>query len=216
VISVVIATCGSRDWRDLAMSRAYPSVAEAIEQVRGEVIVEHLDGKATIAQARNYGGWKAKNPWLVFLDADDELHPTYLPAMASAIGAMGNDGLSLFAPAVAYVTIEAHQVSWTDPKIPNTHMTMPPLNHCVIGTAVSRVVFQHVQGFREGYYPWEDYELWLRCISAGCTVRYVPSAIYTAHVREDSAHRSLAHKDAVRLAQRIHREHRARGRGSVT
>lgn len=213
MISVVIATCGSDDWRELAWSRAYPSVQHPVEQIRGEVVVEHLhDG--TIAQARNYGAAKAKNPWLCFLDADDELHPAYLPLMARAVAADGDTGTFLYAPAVSYVTrtVSGLAPSYTRPQVPNTHMTMPPLNHCVIGTLVSKTVFDYVGGFAEDYYPWEDYELWLRCVSAGCTVRYVDDAIYFADVNPQSAHRSLPRKDAVALASRIHREHRQRGR----
>lgn len=204
MISVVIATCGSREWSDLAWSRAYPSVAHLHERY-AEVIVEHIDGDATVEQARNYGAAKATRPWLVFLDADDALAPDFIPKIVRRIETDGNVPLRLYAPAVSFVDLA--QMTVTEPKIPNTHLTMPPLNHCAIGTAVARLTFEQVGGFREGYRPWEDYELWLRCIRAGCTVQYVEEAVYVAHVTEGSRS-DIPRREAVRLAQRIHREHR--------
>lgn len=207
MISVVIATCGSRDWHDLAWSRAYPSVQHA--QPVCEIIVEHLDGDATVEQARNYGASRASRPWLVFLDADDVLAVDFLWRMTDAIARRGaTDPFVLYAPALSQV----RDGSASAPAIPNTHMSMPPLNHCVIGTAVSAAVFEDVGGFREGYRPWEDYELWLRCLRCGCTIEYVEDAIYVQHVMSGSRS-DIPRRDAVRLASRIHREHRQALRG---
>ena len=215
MISVVIATCGSGEWEDLAWSRAYPSAINASllthPALRPQIVIEHLPD-ATLAQARNYGAAKATEPWLVFLDADDELSPQFVAAMTSRLLSDTGDPFRLFAPAVSYGTTDEHRTVWSEPAIPNTHMTMPPLNHCVIGTAVAAVVFNEVGGFREGYYPWEDYELWLRCIRFGCTVQHVPECVYMAHVAADSAHRALSRKDAVALSTKIHREHRRESR----
>lgn len=208
MISVVIATCGSSEWEQLAWTRAYPAARLAADRVphplEPQIVVEHLtDG--TIAQARNYAATKAIEPWLVFLDADDELDEAYLLHMQRRILMDVDDPFRLYAPAVMTLWPGGRM---EPPKLPNQHMTMPPLNHCVIGTAVASAVFDGVGGFREGYYPWEDYELWLRCMRRGCVVTPVPECVYVAHAHEGSAHRKLTRRDAHQLATRIHREHR--------
>lgn len=95
MISVIIGTYGSSKWYDLAWSRAHPSVDLTDEPVplvsrntgeyywpSTEIIVVHQE---TLAIARNEGAARAANPWLCFLDADDELTPGYLAAMTTAI-----------------------------------------------------------------------------------------------------------------------------------
>ena len=83
-VSVIIATYGDETWRDLAMSRAYPS---ALNQGAHEIVVGH-DDEGTIASVRNALAEKAEGTHLLFLDADDELAPGFIQAM---FGAMRQD-----------------------------------------------------------------------------------------------------------------------------
>jgi glycosyltransferase involved in cell wall biosynthesis len=205
MISVVISTCGDPKWKDLAMARAYPSVF----QQDCEIITEHYPD-LTVEQARNRAARLAKRPWLCFLDADDELDSGYIAAMQNAI--RHNEWRhDLYAPIVSYVEQTPEGMSLVnEPDFPNAQSTMPPLNHCVTGTVVNTAQFWGVGGWKDGYWPWPDYELWLRCISDGAAVRYTRKALYLAHVNPQSDNRTLQRKDGVRLASRIHLEHRRR------
>lgn len=196
----MIATCGADEWEELAWTRAFPST---IGQGFREVIVHHAAPGASIEQSRNAAAENVRGDWLCFLDADDELAPDYLRQMrwADVCGLTP----SLLIPAVSYIRGEDAE----PPEIPNTHMPFTMMNHAVIGSLVPRHVFEAVGGFSEGYGPWEDWHLWLKCIRAGAELVYAPSAVYRAHVHEGSRHRSVSTAHKLALHRRITREHRS-------
>src|SRR3990167_7241230 len=128
-ISIIIATFGAESWRELALSRAYPS---AVNQGAHEVIVGH-DPEGTIASVRNSLAEKAESDWLCFLDADDELAPGYLDAMKRAWEREGaTDGSLLLTPAVSYVTARGKRAT---PRI-WPECSLDDHNWLVIGTLV--------------------------------------------------------------------------------
>jgi glycosyltransferase involved in cell wall biosynthesis len=187
-VSIVIATCGSDAWSDLAWSRAYPSADS--QEGRGEVVIQHHPD-LTVSEARNAAARSACGDVLVFLDADDELAPCYLYALRPLLAPRmifrppgGGEpqevgpGPCLGVPAVSYVYPDGGE---SPPAIPQKGR-WPELNECVIGTAVSRDLFLDVGGFRD-LPSLEDYDLFLRCFDAGAGLAYVPDAVYRAHVR---------------------------------
>src|SRR5687767_11356621 len=86
-VTVCVATYGDPEWVNLAETRAVPS-AEA------QATTIHLHG-FTLHDARNACLKLVKTPWVIFLDADDELEPGYVDAMAAGTA-------DLRAPAVSY------------------------------------------------------------------------------------------------------------------
>ncbi len=198
-VSIIIATHGDEAWRDLAMSRAYPST---IDQGAWEVIAEHWpDG--TLAQARNHAAKRSDTAWLCFLDADDELGPGYIQAMYEARYDVPPDGGAhpLLIPRVQFVK----DTTFSAPVFPNVHQPMDTLNHAVIGTLVRRSLFEQVGGFGEEP-VYEDWALWLRCMRAGAALHYVEDAIYQAHVQESSRNNSMFTRAVY---ERIRAEHRS-------
>lgn len=179
-VSILICTYGGDEWRDLAMSRAYPST---IDQGALEVNTHHFWGDS-LADSRNWAAEDAKGDWLCFLDADDELCPGYIAEMAKVERRrLYHDSLTLeqtevalLAPAVSY--------DGSTPGIPNRG-GWPSVNECVIGTLVPRALFLELGGFRE-LPSLEDYDLWLRCAKAGARIVHVPEAVYCAHVTPGS------------------------------
>jgi GT2 family glycosyltransferase len=159
---------------ELAERRALKSAPDAI----------HVHGD-TLAEARNAGLAQVDTEWVVFLDADDELAPGYMDAMATGFA-------DLRAPSVRYVKGSRTQ----DPYVPqvagHTHACtgecLPEGNWLVIGAAARTDLLRSVGGFRE-WDCYEDWDLWLRCWLAGATVEAIPSAEYVAHVRPDSRNR---------------------------
>lgn len=188
-ISVVVATHGSEEWRQLS-ERAVASAerqahAYGEDWTRPEVVAVHL-AEGTVAEARNLGALDAHGDYLIFLDGDDEMAPGYVDAMSLAAATVAEPEWSLFVPTVSYVSRHGqrtHPKFWPEVKVENG-------NWLVIGTMVPRALFLDVGGFEE--WPiYEDWALFARMQKAGATPVRVPPAVYLAHRREGSRNHSL-------------------------
>lgn len=181
-VTIVIASYGGGEWSALASSRAWPSA-----KAQGcEVVSVHSFG-GTLAQARNHGLTKVTTPWVLFLDADDELE-------ADCVQRLADGAADLRAPAVRYVRAGGRAQAPAMPRVAGhrhacTGECLPFGNWLVIGSLVRSDLVRQVGGFRE-WRCFEDWDLWLRCWQAGATVEAIPSAVYRAHVRPDSRNRS--------------------------
>lgn len=187
-VTVVIGTFGNDEWRDLAETRAVPSVTDAP--------VFHVHGQ-TLAEARNKGLEMVESEWVVFLDADDELTPGYMDALAE-----GNADMR--APSVEYVG-PVRQRPYVPKVAGHRHECIGDClmdgNWLVIGTAVKTDIAREVGGFR-GWDVYEDWDFFLRCYLAGATVEAIPDAVYRAHVRRDSRNRA----PSMEIKNRVHHE----------
>ena len=125
------------------------------------------------------------------MDADDELDPDYLRAMQPHLP----DTNTLLAPYVIY----SGKYGRTPAHIPNEG-NWPMSNDAVTGTLISRQLFERLGGWRQEFWPWPDWELWLRALDQGAEKRHVPGAIYIAHQHNDSANARLS----VHAGQALH------------
>ena len=74
----------------------------------------------------------------------------------------------------------------------------------VIGTMISRAMFNEVGGFKD--WPiYEDWCLWQRAVLAGAVPVKVPDAVYVAHVTADSRNRSPRHDERTEVHHAIRR-----------
>ena len=178
--SVLIATYGEDEWRDLAWSRAYPSAHAQTE----DVSCFH-DPEGTIASVRNEMALTARGEWLLFLDADDELAPGYLDAMTRAVERVG-DGAYLLTPAVSQVRKGKAGAPFFFPEC-----SLVTGNWLVIGTLVQRDLFLEVGGFEDFPHGLEDWQFWAKCVKAGAKIWKVPDAVYIAHWSHKSKHHVL-------------------------
>lgn len=196
-VAVIVATYGDDGWSELAQERAVPSAAE-------QAPTYHFQG-VTLAAARNSGlrHLAQHHEFLIFLDADDELEPGYVEAMAKAEA-------DIRAPAVRYVRGDAdlHRPPKLMRVFGHRHVCRAEClrdgNYIVIGAAVRAALAMQVGGFRE--YEWsEDWDLWTRMWRKGATVENVPDAVYRAHVRHDSRNRAPSAEFKNEVHHRIHR-----------
>jgi GT2 family glycosyltransferase len=181
-VSVLIATYGAEEWKDLAWSRAYPS---AIEQV--EDVASFHDPEGTIASVRNEMARTASGEWLLFLDADDELAPGYLDAMRATYEQEGADGVPLLlTPAVQKVK---RGVLQKRTFFYDTGKSLTDDNWLVVGTLITRDLFWEVGGFSDYPHGFEDWSLWAKAWKAGAKIVKVPKAIYVQHENPNSKHK---------------------------
>ncbi len=186
-VSVATGTYGDAAWEELAAARAGASVPPGVAWI-------HVHGEA-LHDARNAALEQVRTDHVVFLDADDELEPGFLDAMATGTA-------DLRAPAVRYVKPSGRAHAPYVPRVAgHTHDCTADCLHdgnwLVIGTCARTQLLRDAGGFRD--FPWsEDWDLWLRCWRAGATVEAIPTAVYRAHVRPDS--RNRAPDRAARLA----------------
>lgn len=181
-VTVVVATFGDQWWARLAQSRAVPS-AQALGV---PVISVHRD---TLHDARNAGLEQVTTEWVVHLDADDQLAPGYMDAMATGTA-------DVRAPAVSYIDTLGRAGPARIPNVAGHRhdceaACLPAGNWLVIGAAVRAELVRRVGGWRD--FPWsEDYSTWLRCYLAGASFEAIPQAVYVAHVRRNSRNRGAS------------------------
>lgn len=113
--------------------------------------------------------------FIIFLDADDELHPNYIEEMLKGTS-------DIRVPAVHRYyedgSIDTDQ-KWYTPKDLMTG------NYIVVGAMVRTELFKKLGGFHD-YESLEDWDLWLRAEEAGATFEQVPNATYKVHKRAGS------------------------------
>jgi glycosyltransferase involved in cell wall biosynthesis len=205
MIGIVITSYGDDGWREMAWSRAYPS---ASNQGVKEIIVHH-EPELEIGPARNAAAALATSRYLLFLDADDELEPGYVEAMRAAIKAsQPRPTMKLYQPTVRYMRkgVRAQEI-----MRPNTDLRRD--NFLVIGTVVSRTLFNKVNGFSDYPHGFEDWSLWAKCWNKGAQIVQVPEAIYIAHINPRSKHRQMwrNRREQVAMHNRIQAELFPRG-----
>lgn len=206
-VTVIIATYGDQNWADLARSRALPSASAQTHPA--EILIGH-DPDGTIATVRNGLAERALSEWLCFLDADDELAPSYLGAMQRAYeqrkaGALRSpDGRPpLLTPAV-------QQIRKGQPGKPAFYPEVPlrDANWLIVGTLIHRDLFFEVGGFPDYPHGFEDAALWSKAHRLGAPVVKVPKAVYIQHVNPHSKHRQgwRDRRWQVETHQRVYRE----------
>ena len=187
-VTIAIGTFGDHQWIDLARERAIPS-AEA------EAPVVHVHA-GTLHDARNQALEHVGTEWVIHLDADDELEPGYVAAMAA--------GTADVRGPIAHYIDGPRTRHWQPRVYGHQHdCTAECLRHgnwLLIGSAVRTDLLRRAGGWRD--FPWsEDWDTWIRCWKAGATFELIPKAVYRAHVRHDSRNRG-ATREAKLAAHR--------------
>ncbi len=164
---VVIADNGSTD--------GTREVAERFKDRLPRLLVVDASARRGASYARNVGARSASGEALLFLDADDEIAPGYLPAMADALA--HHDFVA------AYRDSESLNMGWvrlsrrTHPHegFRNFYDFLPHAGGTRIG--VRRSIFESVGGFDESLLRGEDVDFCWRVQLVGTPLRLAPEAI---------------------------------------
>jgi len=176
--TVVVATYGQQQWINLARIRAIPSA----RALGCQVIHVHGD---TIHGARNECVSQVTTPWVIHLDADDQLEPGYITAMSRGTA-------DVRAPMVRYIQ-RGRGLRPAMPRVAGhghacTADCLTQGNWLVVGAAVRTDLVREVGGWRD--FSWsEDWDLWLRCHLRGAKIEAIPTAVYRAFTRPGSRNR---------------------------
>jgi hypothetical protein len=73
-------------------------------------------------------------------------------------------------------------------------------NWLVIGTMVSKALFDEVGGFHEHPHGLEDWNFFARCVRAGANIVKVKDAVYRAFVNPQSEHHKLQRRRVEYMA----------------
>lgn len=189
-VTIAVSTYGDQRWGALATERAMPSAA-------GQAPVIWVHGES-LHDARNEALEQVRTEWVINLDADDELAPGYVEAMAAGSADMR-------APAVCYIRDGLERQAYV-PKVAGHHHDCAAEclldgNWLVIGTALRVDLLREAGGWRE-WRCYEDWDAFQRCWQLGASIEARPGAIYRAHVRTNSRNRSpaMAEKNEVHRA----------------
>lgn len=189
LVTVVTGTFGDPYWDSLARSHARSSLPPTVEWIH-----VHL-ANGELHEARNKALARVRTPYVIHLDADDQLAPSYLGAMLGAVWARGLPPTpTLFAPMVRYHSTGRTTRPARFPVVAGHHFhecidaCLRQGNWLVVGTMAPAELLREVGGWRD--FPWsEDWDLWIRCWQAGAEIVRVPEAVYEAWARPDSRNR---------------------------
>lgn len=175
-IAVCTGTYGDETiWGPLAQ-RAGASVDR---QTVGPAWYNHTHSE-TLQNARNTAAGTGEADWLCFVDADDELDPRYLEAMAGAVEGLEGDWL------VQPATLGVYPDGREDPHpvvIPRKNLLDG--NFMVVSTLIRKSQFERLGGFDDWPYC-EDWDLWIRAWRDGAQFVAVPAAVLRVHVNPNS------------------------------
>lgn len=183
-----------------------PATRDLLDQLAHErlsVIRQHNTG---LPRARNAGIAKATGDWIIPLDADDMLAPTFIeaalrastldPALGVITSHMGCFHDSPSDPALEYVPLG------DDPEI------LRVVNCLSSATAmVRREILLSSGGYDPDMVAYEDWDLWCTLLARGVRFGIIPEALILNRMRPDSMLRSMPLMEQQSLRARLIQKH---------
>lgn len=147
--------------------------AAYVRQAYPHVIIVHNVGTG-LAAARNTGVAAARFPWVAFIDDDDIWCPGKLAEQLAQVHASVTPDAIMYVSQVA--TLNSHggnPVAWATPR---QFATWPA---CLLGSPIqpsgvllSKRLLSRIGPFSEQLKEGAAYDYWIRCLSAGMSIRY--------------------------------------------
>jgi glycosyltransferase involved in cell wall biosynthesis len=220
---IIVINDGSTDEETVQVLKSYELQTD--EQSRLSVI--HTPNRGPSA-ARNTGIAQAKGRYILPLDADDRIAPTYLEKTIPILEQEPNVG-------IVYVQAElfGDRIGLFD--LPPYSFPDILLGNMIVNTSLYRKAdWENVGGYNENMiWGWEDYDFWLSLIELGRDVVCIPEVLYfhrelsnsrsqqmtreawiksytqlfTNHSQLYSSHISILFQELVDLRDNVHQTH---------
>jgi len=155
-----------------------------------------------LASARNNGIKEALGKYILPLDADDTIYPSYIE---KAVGLL-NERVELGIVYCEAGLFGAVETTW---RLPEFSLKEILLDNVIFCTAMFRKSdWEKVGGYDPGMiYGWEDYDFWLSLIERGRKVYQIPEILFSYRVTSDSMVRSKERWQKVAMFKRIFERH---------
>jgi glycosyltransferase involved in cell wall biosynthesis len=163
--------------------------------------VLHTTNKGLPA-ARNNGIREAQGEYILPLDADDRIGPTYLE---QAVCLLDNDPEL----GIVYCKGEYFGDRTGEWLLPDYSLDEMLLNNVIFCTALFRKAdWEETGGFDPAMvHGWEDYDFWLSLIERGRKVKRISEILFYYRIRSDSMLRSREKKQKIEILVKIFHKH---------
>ncbi|MBR1605485.1 MAG: glycosyltransferase family 2 protein [Alphaproteobacteria bacterium] len=183
-VDEAVASCLNQTYQDIEIIIVNDGSIDAMtnellshyQKPKTRVITTQNQG---LAMARNTGIQAAKGVYILPLDADDRIAPTYIEKAVKILDTNPKIG-------IVYCNAEffgAQQGIWS---LPEYSLATELNGNCLFCTSLFRKeAWEQVGGYKkEMKYGWEDYEFWLSLLEKGCEVYKIPEVLfyYRQHV----------------------------------
>jgi glycosyltransferase involved in cell wall biosynthesis len=176
-----------RRWEVVLVDNGSTDGSRAIaEEFAGRLNARIVDAGERVgtAYATNVGIRHSTGDKLVFLDADDEVAPDYLAAMANALDEHDFVTSSFDSDSLNPGWVRAAHGAWQDPSepLPVFYGFLPSAGASI---GVSREVVERVGGFPESFPRLHNIALSWEIQLGGTPLHHVPAAVYRVRYRSD-------------------------------
>lgn len=152
--------------------------AAYVRQAYPQVSVLPNTGKG-LAAARNTGVAAARSPWVAFIDDDDLWRPAKLTEQLAQAQASETPDAVIWASQIAILRSDAGApAAWATPR---QFASWPA---CLLGSPIqpsgvllSKKLLSRMGPFNEQMQEGAAYDYWIRCLSAGLSIRYSSSIL---------------------------------------
>jgi glycosyltransferase involved in cell wall biosynthesis len=193
-LDIIIINDGSTD-------TATNSLLAGYDKPKTRVITTKNQG---LAAARNNGIVQAQGEYILPLDADDTIEPSYIEKAAHILDSTPDTGI-VYCRARLFGQVETE---WLLPEYSIEAMLLDNIIFC--SALYRRQDWLLVGGYDPGMiYGWEDYDFWLSLIEQGRGVWKIPEILFSYRVTADSMVRSKERSQKVAMFKRIFDRHPA-------
>ena len=160
-----------------------PVQAAALDNIKDDrVTVHHLKeniGQGSPAAARNYGVERAKGKYIVCLDSDDLIDPTYIEKCLYILESNPKLGLVTSDTQTFGVTTEIIEY------LPYSAKALLNDNRVTTAAMYRREAWEKVGGYKEGI-SYEDWEFWISLAEQGYVGQHIPEKLFIYRVAKAS------------------------------